>query len=98
MIDQVFQHIDDHFEEHIAKLREYLQKESISLCDEHNDHVDECAELLCDYIREIGGTAELAHFDSGYPIVFGKLMSKKPNAKTMAFYSLYDVMPRMAWR
>lgn len=70
-----------------------LSKESISLRNDHNDHVDECAELLCDYIREIGGTAELAQFDTGYPVVFGKLMSKNPNAKTMAFYSLYDVMP-----
>lgn len=93
MVEQVFQHIDDHFQEHIAKLQEYLRKESISLCEGHNDHVDECAELLCSYIREIGGTAELAQFDEGYPIVFGKIMSKNPNAKTMVFYSLYDVMP-----
>lgn len=92
-LEQVFRHIDNHFDEHVKKLQEYLQKECISLMAEHNPHVDECAELLAGYIREIGGTAEVVPFDDGYPIVFGKIMSKNPSAKTVVFYSLYDVMP-----
>ena len=93
LLEKIFQHIDDHFDQHIEALQEYLRKESISLCSEHNPHVDECAEQLCGYIREIGGTAELARFPEGYPIVFGRIMSKNPDAKTIIFYSLYDVMP-----
>ena len=88
-----FDYIDQHFDEHIAKLQEYLRQDSISLCDGYNPRVVECAEKLCGYIRELGGAAEIMPCEKGYPVVYGELRSKTPGAKTIAFYSLYDVMP-----
>ena len=88
-----FDYIDQHFDEHIAKLQEYLRQDSISLCDGYNPRVVECAQVLCGYIRELGGFAEIIPCEKGYPVVYGTLRSKNPNAKTIAFYSLYDVMP-----
>ena len=41
-----FDYIDQHFDEHIAKLQEYLRQDSISLCDGYNPRVVECAEKL----------------------------------------------------
>jgi acetylornithine deacetylase/succinyl-diaminopimelate desuccinylase-like protein len=45
-------------------------------------------------IEDLGAErAELAKFDKGFPVVFGRISSKRPNAKTLICYSLYDVMP-----
>ena len=90
---KIREHIDAHFGEHVEKLRDYLRQESISLLETHNDNVDKCARYLCRSIEAIGGKTELAQFETGYPVVFGKLMSKKKGAKTLVFYSLYDAMP-----
>ena len=48
--------------------------------------------MLCGYIRELGSFAEIIPCEG----VSGGLWyaaSKNPNAKAIAFYSLYDVMP-----
>ena len=92
-LEKNFAYIDEHFDEHVAKLQEYLRQDSISLCDGYNPRVVECGELLCSYIRELGGEARLIPCEKGYPVMYGVLRSKKADAKTIAFYSLYDVMP-----
>lgn len=89
-----FEHIDSHFHEHVEALQEYLRIKSISLSDTHNYEVDACAEYLRQQIEDLGAEdARLVRFKDGYPVVYGRLASKNPNAKTMIFYSLYDVMP-----
>ena len=92
-LGKIYEYIDTHFEAHVEKLRNYLRQESISLVEGHNPNVDKCARYLCDLIGDIGGKAELAQFESGYPVVFGRLMSNRKKAKTLIFYSLYDAMP-----
>ena len=92
-IEKIYNYIDSHFNEHVEKLRDYLRQESVSLVEGHNDNVDKCARYLCDMIESIGGKTELVQFEKGYPVVFGRLMSKRKDAKTLIFYSLYDAMP-----
>jgi acetylornithine deacetylase/succinyl-diaminopimelate desuccinylase-like protein len=89
--EAVFRYIDDHFSEHLAETQRYLRQKSISLT---NEGVLECAEMTKNYLVQLEAErAELADFDRGFPVVYGVLKSKRPNAKTLACYSLYDVMP-----
>jgi acetylornithine deacetylase/succinyl-diaminopimelate desuccinylase-like protein len=87
----IFQHIDDHFGEHLEATRRLVQQPSISLA---NDGVWECADMLLGIFQDLGARrAELAQFKDGFPLVYGELWSNNPNAKTLIVYCLYDVMP-----
>lgn len=89
-----FEYIDLHFDEHVKALQEYLRIKSVSLSYTHNYEVDACAEYLRQMIEDLGADdARLVRFKEGYPVVYGRLASKNPQAKTIVFYSLYDVMP-----
>ena len=91
----VHEYIDRHFEEHLAATQRFLQQPSVSLVPPGVDGgVRQCAAMLRDILKELGcERAEVVEFDRGNPVVFGKLRSKNPNAKTLIAYSLYDVMP-----
>ncbi|MCC7106331.1 MAG: M20/M25/M40 family metallo-hydrolase [Chloroflexi bacterium] len=87
----VHKYIDTHFDEHLAETQRYLRQPSVSLT---NEGVLECAEMTRELIAQLGAErAEVVHFDRGFPVVYGFLRSKRPNARTIAAYSLYDVMP-----
>jgi acetylornithine deacetylase/succinyl-diaminopimelate desuccinylase-like protein len=88
-------HIDKNFEVHLAATQRFLQQPSISLVPPGVDGgVRKCAAMLRDILKDLGSErAEVVEFDQGYPVVFGKLRSKNPKAKTIIAYSLYDVMP-----
>ncbi len=91
----VYGYIDQHFDQHLQATRRFLQQPSISLVAPGVDGgVRKCAEMLRDILKDLGAQpAELVEFDRGNPVVFGKLTSKNPRAKTIIAYSLYDVMP-----
>ena len=88
--DKILTYIDEHFDERLERLREYLHIASISPLDQN---IREGAEATLGYIKALG--AEDAHLveTAGNPVVFGKLYSKNPNAKTLISYGMYDVMP-----
>lgn len=89
--DAVFQHIDTHFAEHLEATRRLIRQPSIS---HENLGVRECADMLLGIIQELGPRrAELVEFEDGYPLVYGEVWSKNPNARTLIVYCLYDVMP-----
>lgn len=91
----IHDYIDRNFDRHLEATRRFLQQPSISLVPPGVDGgVGKCAEMLCDIIRKLGAErAEVIHLEKGNPVVFGKLRSKTPRAKTLIAYSLYDVMP-----
>lgn len=92
---KVHDYIDQHFHEHLEATKCFLRQPSISLVALGVDGgVGKCAEMLRDIIRHLGAEyAEVVPFEKGNPVVFGKLRSKNPRAKTLIAYSLYDVMP-----
>ena len=94
--DKIYKYIDDNFESHVKATQECLQQPSVSLVDppgRAQDVVD-CAVMLKNMIADLGAErAEVVEFPQGNPVVFGLLKSKNPDAKTIATYSLYDVMP-----
>jgi acetylornithine deacetylase/succinyl-diaminopimelate desuccinylase-like protein len=84
-------YIDRHFEQHLRDTQILLRQPSISFT---NEGVRECANMLVDLLNGAGcERVELCEFENGHPAVFGSLRSKRPNARTLIAYSLYDVMP-----
>lgn len=88
-------YIDQHFDEHVAKVQWLLRQPSISLTERQpTADVVRCADSLLDYMKGIGCVdVQKVEFEDGNPVVYGKLLSKHPRAKTLIAYSLYDVMP-----
>ena len=80
-----FDYIDQHFDEHIAKLQEYLRQDSISLCDGYNPRVVECAQVLCGYIRELGGFAEIIPCERGIRWSMVRCVRKTPMPRPLPF-------------
>ena len=88
---QVYKYIDSHFDDHVENVRRLVRQRSISFT---NEGVEECANTLVQMIKDLGGRrAERCDFIGGHPVVYGEVMSKKPKAKTIIAYALYDVMP-----
>ncbi len=102
---KVYEHIDRHFEEHLQEVQRFLRVPGVSLTEEYNPEVEEAACILADYIRTIPETEvelvplrELARergeeVPFGYPVVFGRVHSKNPRAKSLVLVCLYDLMP-----
>jgi acetylornithine deacetylase/succinyl-diaminopimelate desuccinylase-like protein len=93
--EKVYQYIDDHFSEHVAATQRLLRQPSVSLVEPgQGQDVVTCAHMIRDLIAALGAQrAEVVSFPQGFPVVFGRLNSRRPNAKTIGCYSLYDVMP-----
>lgn len=85
----ISEYIDAHLEAHIGKIQELVRQPSVSL-EQHG--LRECAELLRRHLAELG-CRETALIDVGdaYPGVWGRLDSAA--AKTILYYSHYDVRP-----
>jgi acetylornithine deacetylase/succinyl-diaminopimelate desuccinylase-like protein len=93
--EKVYKYIDDHFADHVKATQTLLQQPSVSLVEPgQGQDVVTCACMIKDMIAGLGAQrAEVVSFPQGFPVVFGRLNSKRPNAKTIGCYSLYDVMP-----
>jgi len=94
-IELIYEYIDKNFKPHVEKLRHFLRQRGVSLTEPlyTNKNVLKSAQLLLANIKDLKPQeAELAQTD-GYPVVYAKLKSKNPHAKTLILYSLYDLMP-----
>jgi acetylornithine deacetylase/succinyl-diaminopimelate desuccinylase-like protein len=86
---KVYEHIDANFDTYLEDIRAYLRQTGVSITGEG---IPETAEYTADLIRKIGGTAQLVR-TKGNPVVFGRMNSRRPGAKTLIASSLYDVVP-----
>ena len=93
--EKFYKRIDDNFDAHIKAVQALIRQRSISNVDPgQGQDVFDCAEMLRKMIADLGAEkAEAVDFGQGFPVVFGRLNSKNPNAKTIIVYSLYDVQP-----
>lgn len=88
-LKDIYENIDNNFERYIEELRNYFRVPGNSYTGEA---IEEAAEATAKYIRDIGGEAKLVPLKGGFPVVYGKLKSKNPKAKTLLYYSHYDVV------
>jgi acetylornithine deacetylase/succinyl-diaminopimelate desuccinylase-like protein len=79
---------DQRKEEYLEQLFKILRQKSIS---SQNDGVKECAELIKDYIEEIGIDTRIIE-SKGNPIIYGEIVSD-PSKFTLLLYGHYDVQP-----
>ena len=77
-----------------AELREFIAIPSVSADPAHRDDVKRAGEWVCDFIRRIGGTAQLTAFGEK-ELALGEIpASHDPqNAPTVLCYGHFDVQP-----
>jgi acetylornithine deacetylase/succinyl-diaminopimelate desuccinylase-like protein len=84
----------------LEELSEFLRIPSISADAEHADDVRRAAEWVRDYVRGVGGEAELVETET-FPLVVGEIRaSQGDDAPTVLVYGHFDVQPpgpREAW-
>ena len=88
-LEAILRHIDSNFDKYLEEIRAYLRQTGVSTTGEG---MDEAAAYTADLVSRIGGSVELVE-TAGNPVVFGRLRSGDPNAKTLIASSLYDVVP-----
>ncbi|MEE6464642.1 hypothetical protein FKM82_006313 [Ascaphus truei] len=100
--DQIFQYIDDHQDEFVQRLKEWVAIESDSSDPTKRGLVDNMMQITKDFILKIGGTVEMAELgeqelSSGKkiplpPVILAEIGNdtKKP---TVCFYGHMDVQP-----
>jgi len=90
-LNQIYAHIDTHFNDHIEEIKRFLRKPGISLTGEG---MHESTEMLLDLFRSLGAiNVHLVEFEDGWPLVYAELRSRDPQAKTLLNYGMWDVMP-----
>jgi len=85
---KVYKYIDEHINEHIAKLQEIIRQPSISA---ENIGIRECAELIKKYFEELGCIEAKIVETSGNPVVYGEYDANSD--KTLIVYMMYDTQP-----
>jgi len=88
VLEKLYRHVDDQFEEHLRKIRDYLRQPSISA---DGTGMVETAEITKGFIEEVGGHGEIVSTD-GWPVVYGELFAGN-DKKTLLIYGMYDVQP-----
>ena len=83
-------YIDEHFEASISEIQRYLQQPGVSTTGEG---IRESAELSRELMESVGATDTELVETTGNPVVFGRMRSNNPDAKTLIVSSLYDVVP-----
>ncbi|UCH37092.1 MAG: M20/M25/M40 family metallo-hydrolase [Candidatus Bathyarchaeota archaeon] len=85
---QVFNYIDEHYQDHVRKLQQLLKQPSISA---ENRGISECAELLQNYFIELGCQESQIVETRGHPVVFGDYNIDAET--TVMVYLMYDTQP-----
>jgi acetylornithine deacetylase/succinyl-diaminopimelate desuccinylase-like protein len=94
-LQKIYDYIDEHIEEHVTSIQEFVRQKSIS---HTGEGIKECAELVEKYFKELGcqetrieepGVAKWGM--EGDPVVVGKYDAGAE--KTVLFYIMYDTMP-----
>ncbi|WP_433136222.1 M20/M25/M40 family metallo-hydrolase [Actinomadura nitritigenes] len=74
----------------VEEIRRYLRIPGFSASGEG---IEGSALATLAYLREIGATDARLIDTAGYPVVFGTVRSRRPDAKTLIVYGLYDMTP-----
>jgi acetylornithine deacetylase/succinyl-diaminopimelate desuccinylase-like protein len=94
-LKKVYAYINDHFDEHVERLRKWIRQPSIS---NSGEGIPETAEMVKGFFDELGCQTSRV-YDTGItewglpgnPVVYGKCDEGAP--KTVVFYWQYDTMP-----
>ena len=65
-LKQIFEYVDQHFDDHLAATQRYLRQPSIST---ENLGIQKCAEMTAEMLRDLGADARLVPLKGGHPAV-----------------------------
>jgi len=85
---EIYDHIDQNFGEHVAKVQELIRQPSI--CAEGRG-IRDCAQLVREYFEKLGCVDSRLVETAGNPVVYGEY--KADAEKTVLVYMMYDTMP-----
>jgi len=88
VLEKVYRNIDENFEAHVKRLREFVKQPSIS---QTGEGVKECAELLKSYLKDLGCKETRLVPQTYSPVVYGEYDAGAE--KTVIIYMMYDVQP-----
>src|SRR6185312_11958642 len=84
----VFGYVDDHRQEYIDRLIDYVRRPSISA---HGVGIAEVAQFISGVLNDLGFNARVMPTD-GWPMVYGERLDAE-GAPTLLLYGHYDVQP-----
>jgi len=94
-LERIYKHIDEHLDEHVATLQEFVRQKSIS---HTGEGIRECARLVERYFKDLGCQETRIEEPGitkwgleGDPVVVGKYDAGAE--KTLMYYIMYDTMP-----
>jgi acetylornithine deacetylase/succinyl-diaminopimelate desuccinylase-like protein len=86
-IQRLHSQIDDSFEDHLRRTRDFVRQPSIS---GDGTGIREMAQLVAGEVERLGGQAEIVP-TPGHPVVTGEVDAGAP--RTLLVYGMYDVQP-----
>ncbi|MFQ5950714.1 MAG: M20/M25/M40 family metallo-hydrolase [Candidatus Geothermarchaeales archaeon] len=86
-ISTILHSVDDHFDGHLDRIREFVRQPSISASGEG---IQETAELCRTFVEGLGGEVRVVP-TGGHPVVHGQVQEGAD--RTLLIYSMYDVQP-----
>lgn len=89
--EKVLAYLDQHRQEHIDQLCEFLKIPSISSQSNHADDCRRAGAFVSDELRDLGLQVEQID-DQGHPLIYAE-SEQRPERKTLLFYGHYDVQP-----
>ena len=87
-LSPIFDYIDDHRQDFLERLIDYLKMPSISA---HGQGMQEVANFLVSWLKRLGLESRLVA-TPGWPVVLGRRMDA-PGAPTVLLYGHYDIQP-----
>ena len=87
-LSDVFAYVDQHAQNSLARLVDYVRRPSISA---YGEGIGEVAEYIANVMRQMGLVVRIMPTD-GWPMVFGEY-NVRPGAPTVLLYGHYDVQP-----
>src|ERR1700739_717151 len=84
--------IEDHHDEHLAELCEFLRIPSVSAKSEHKPDIERAARWVSDHLRAAGFKKVEIVPTNMHPLVYAESL-EAPGKPTVLFYGHYDVQP-----
>lgn len=85
-------YLDEHFDQHLDELKEFLRIPSISALPAHAGDVRRAAQWTADRLERIGIEGVRIMETGGHPVVYGEWL-KAPSRPTVLIYGHFDVQP-----
>ncbi|WP_182200894.1 dipeptidase [Paraliobacillus salinarum] len=93
MSNKVINYLNEHQEEYLEVLNDFLSIPSVSTDPNSNEDVKKAANFVREYLDRIGFEKVEVQSTGGHPLVYAEWLGAGENAPTVLLYGHYDVQP-----